>query len=324
MAQHFKDDILHGEHHNDTHASSSRWRHEESTSFAKHAGVNAAPAVVRDADERVGTNANLVNFLNEDRIKPLAVSAAVQDKFTPILVDGHGDGSGLPRVGPDAVDLAMRKQLKQTSQTIDDEFAGGIIDGREVRCGPLLNYRRMEGSKWFGSVLIVLRAKRDNGEEFVPELKLAKVWSQEDDRHHSRTENGVNGVNGTQDSELHVSFDGASGSKASDAMEQDSTSFVKGEKLFSDPLAAFWRFTLSVEMENAETQWEYQIPGLHFPKSGKTDKQRFFVPGITESMRIMFHSCNGFSAGTDEKAWSGPALWNDVQRVHSERPFHVM
>lgn len=38
----------------------------------------------------------------------------------------------------------------------------------------------------------------------------------------------------------------------------------------------------------------------------------------------MFHSCNGFSVGTDEQAWSGPALWNDVMRRHAEVPFHVM
>lgn len=38
----------------------------------------------------------------------------------------------------------------------------------------------------------------------------------------------------------------------------------------------------------------------------------------------MFHSCNGFSVGTDEEAWSGPALWNDVMRRHAEVPFHVM
>lgn len=38
----------------------------------------------------------------------------------------------------------------------------------------------------------------------------------------------------------------------------------------------------------------------------------------------MFHSCNGFSVGTDEEAWSGPALWNDVLRRHAEVPFHVM
>ena len=41
-------------------------------------------------------------------------------------------------------------------------------------------------------------------------------------------------------------------------------------------------------------------------------------------MSIMFHSCNGFSVGTDEEAWCGPALWNDVLRRHEENPIHVM
>ncbi|KAI6946539.1 hypothetical protein KC321_g19272, partial [Hortaea werneckii] len=52
--------------------------------------------------------------------------------------------------------------------------------------------------------------------------------------------------------------------------------------------------------------------------------KRFAIPSKHESMRVMFHSCNGFSVGTDEDAWSGCALWNDVLRVHEEQPFHVM
>lgn len=45
---------------------------------------------------------------------------------------------------------------------------------------------------------------------------------------------------------------------------------------------------------------------------------------IARETPVMFHSCNGFSVGTDEDAWSGPALWNDVMRRHAEVPFHVM
>lgn len=48
------------------------------------------------------------------------------------------------------------------------------------------------------------------------------------------------------------------------------------------------------------------------------------VPAAQDSMRIMFHSCNGFSVGTDEDFWSGPALWNDVLRTHDQKAFHVM
>jgi hypothetical protein len=38
----------------------------------------------------------------------------------------------------------------------------------------------------------------------------------------------------------------------------------------------------------------------------------------------MFHSCNGFSVGTDEEAYSGTPLWSDVLRQHEEKPIHVM
>ena len=77
-------------------------------------------------------------------------------------------------------------------------------------------------------------------------------------------------------------------------------------------------------MQQVEIRCDYTIPGLTFTQEIKTDKNSFFIPAIPDSMRIMFHSCNGFSVGTDEEAWSGPALWNDVQRVHRVSPFHVM
>ncbi|KIJ52472.1 hypothetical protein M422DRAFT_243256 [Sphaerobolus stellatus SS14] len=53
-------------------------------------------------------------------------------------------------------------------------------------------------------------------------------------------------------------------------------------------------------------------------------KGSFWVPGKDESMRIMFHSCNGFSVKIPKDAYAGPALWNDVLRTHDEKPFHVM
>ena len=77
-------------------------------------------------------------------------------------------------------------------------------------------------------------------------------------------------------------------------------------------------------MQEMEIKCDYAIPGLTFTQGIKNDKNSFFIPAISDSMRIMFHSCNGFSVGTDEEAWSGPALWNDVQRVHRAAPFHVM
>ncbi|KAJ4295874.1 hypothetical protein N0V88_004576 [Collariella sp. IMI 366227] len=63
---------------------------------------------------------------------------------------------------------------------------------------------------------------------------------------------------------------------------------------------------------------------MRYASRTKPRVNSFFVPAVEESMRIMFHSCNGFSVGTDEEAYSGAALWNDVARKHREKPFHVM
>ena len=82
---------------------------------------------------------------------------------------------------------------------------------------------------------------------------------------------------------------------------------------------------MHLEMEPYEIKWEYWLSDyLVFASNTKPKVNTFFVPAITESMRIMFHSCNGFSVGTDEEDWSGACLWNDVMRRHQEAPFHVM
>jgi hypothetical protein len=102
----------------------------------------------------------------------------------------------------------------------------------------------------------------------------------------------------------------------------------EGSKLYEDPDKAFWQFAIDLPLSQEETEWEYKIlntraiPGA----SGKASRtsHSFFVPATGTSMRFMFHSCNGFSVGTDEEAWSGPALWNDVLRAHEAHPLHVM
>jgi hypothetical protein len=92
------------------------------------------------------------------------------------------------------------------------------------------------------------------------------------------------------------------------------------QKLYEDPGKAFWRFFIDLPIQAYEAKWQYTIS----PSSGAQITQTFVVPSKTQSMRIMFHSCNGFSVGTDVDAWSGPALWNDVLRMHEQQPFHVM
>ncbi|KAJ4368398.1 hypothetical protein N0V83_006755 [Neocucurbitaria cava] len=163
----------------------------------------------------------------------------------------------------------------------------------DVIMGPLLNYRRTSNQQtgqpiWHGSVLIVTTP-------------------------------------GQQSPQLVLSPAGAVDANAGNARFSVDSRDFRGEKLYEDPRKAFWRFTIDVPFQQFESRWKYDIQGLAYvDHNPPEDPQVFVVPSITQSMRIMFHSCNGFSVGTDVDAWSGPALWNDVLRMHEQRPFHVM
>ena len=165
--------------------------------------------------------------------------------------------------------------------------------GLDVISGPLLNYRRTSTNGgetlWHGSVLIVTTPGQQN-----PTMVI--------------------GPQGPVDQSVgNVQF------------SRPQPVRVGGEKLYEDPKRAFWRFLVEVPFQQFEARWQYDFENVVYVDRSKTEKpQHFAVPSINQSMRIMFHSCNGFSVGTDVDAWSGPALWNDVLRMHETRPFHVM
>lgn len=180
----------------------------------------------------------------------------------------------------------------------------GVVDGEpaaqsrsandrfELLSGPLLNLKNTHfglSPVWHGSVLIVTKPNHEQ-----PKLLLRQV--------------------GLVSDQAQFPVDTAA-----------KTRTVEGLKLYQDPEKAFWRFSLAVPVETFEARWEYDISGL-FNSSGEAVKApwRFVVPAADQSMRIMFHSCNGFSVGTDMDVWMGPNLWNDVMRLHHEKPFHVM
>ncbi len=145
-------------------------------------------------------------------------------------------------------------------------------DTFEVLCGPLLNYQRMSEDgpavvSWHGSVLLVTKPNLK-----IPTLELKSVGPQ----------------------------------KSGASIQKSQPQLVDGLKLYSDPDKTFWRFTLRLPLVEAEAKWQYSIRDMHFLSDvSKEPSRQFVVPSATESMRIMFHSCNGFSVGTDEDFWSG-------------------
>jgi hypothetical protein len=302
------------------YASSSRWRHAESTAYARfeqeRALAQSPPQqqyqgqglghhhhtgpVAREADTRGGAGvSDLADFLNKSRIDPSEVrtggpgGAGVgpggdnrpnTPRFKPVIAGATEARAATAEVtGEGAHDEKSQVSRQQ-------EGPGGPpppADGKEIVCGPLLNYRRMEGRRWVGSVLVVT-AGGGREQPLVPKMELRRYG-------------GGGGGGGGQ---------GQNG--------------IEGYCLYSDSRNTFWRFDIKVDMEEVETRWEYELPGMRLASRTKPRVNNFFVPALSESMRIMFHSCNGFSVGTDEAAWSGPALWNDVRRKHQEMPFHVM
>ncbi len=193
----------------------------------------------------------------------------------------------------------------------------GITDAGNrlnIICGPLLNYKGMSNAgstsaSWHGSVLIVSKPG-----QHPPDLgfKYRGPHSRSAPASSDRPNSGSN-------SDALPKFQNSSSSLVSQA---------PGVKLYEDPVKAFWRFDLDLPLRDHEARWEYSLPNMYFPSGANSRCSSSFrtlvVPSISQSMRILFHSCNGFSVGTDEDAWSGPALWNDVLRLHEQKPFHVM
>ncbi|KAI1460508.1 hypothetical protein F4805DRAFT_454930 [Annulohypoxylon moriforme] len=266
MAAHEHDHNLDEEQRN-PYASANKWRHQESSSFAKAA---------RDPHSS-GHSRELSDFLNKERVEGDRTADGA-GHYQPIVVGGT-DG-------------------------VHDALAGE--DGKEVVCGPLINYRRMENRTWYGSVLIVTKGGGKT-QHFQPTLNLGRV---EVARGRQGLINEGSAVNGVK--------------AGSNAIPSNHGTDIAGICLYSDPRCTFWAFPITCDIADTETKWAYSIADVRYKSETKPKTNYFFVPAINESMRMMFHSCNGFSVGTDEDAWSGPALWNDVMRSHAKSPFHVM
>jgi PhoD related phosphatase len=177
----------------------------------------------------------------------------------------------------------------------------------EMMCGPLIRYTRMSDAPhdarlWHGSVLAVMQPGSG-----TPELRLRCIGS------------GIGG-------ESHGTSGDTNGISSGPYVSVNSVSTISAKKLLEDKQMAFWRFDLDIPLQENEAQWEYELPGAYYKSDSQGDliSRHFYVPSKHESMRIMFHSCNGFSVDTDVDAWAGLALWNEVLRIHKLKPLHVM
>lgn len=285
MASHSDSD----ENLHNPHASATRWRHQESSRYSRYAGSHHASP----RDDVRGNTDDLAKFFNSSRVEPKQAQGAkrLTGNFKPIMIETLDGNDGQPQsAGTDA----------QTNAP---------PDGKEIVCGPLLNYRRMEGTRWFGSVLIVTEGGGKT-QSFPPTLILCRAGK--DAGSHVAETNGTSYL---------TNGEGINGSTSA---QGSADTQIQGMCLYSDPRKTFWAFDLAIDLVETEAMWEYTLPGMRFASKTKPQRNYFFVPASTESFRIMFHSCNGFSVGTDEEAWSGPALWNDVLRRHAETPWHVM
>ena len=203
--------------------------------------------------------------------------------------------NNLPNLPSDSRNGLGNKSLPRTTV-----HSNGVVRELEIICGPLLNYKHLSNADtapvWHGSVLVVAKPGQQK-----PVLHLRQEVSVNVKNGHKTNRFGINGA--------------------------DSGRTFEGVVIYADPSKAFWQFPLELPLQANESRWSYTIPNTKTlaRESASSDPTRtFVVPASTESMRIMFHSCNGFSVGTDVDAWSGPALWNDVLRVHEQKPFHVM
>jgi hypothetical protein len=214
------------------HASATRWLHQESSSFARHARKHSR-GVAAEPGEHVGTN-DPADLPDHNRVSPEETRGDDHPALT----------------GP----AEAREQMGSAAEA--------PIDIREIACGPLINYRRREGSRAIYSVLAVTRGG-GKVQAFVPTLNLRRIGRVDGDH---VVESAATGNDTKVDTHTNG---GAQAAVGNTAVEIGSTC------LYSDPRATFWRFDLAVELEETEVKWEYTLPELSF--ASKT-KPRTFPP----------------------------------------------
>ena len=259
------------------------WESEQKTSIAYEA-VGIPNGVNRPGwPDNSAAKGNTVNVATQDPVEAQRIGA----------VNNANEQGNFP--------LAQNGEQKDIPAGTQDEDLA-------VLCGPLLNFRRLDGAPqaavtWHGSLLVVAKPGKRQ-----PELRLKPLGHTDESQ-----QQGVQKLASTVD--------------VTRVQAVDEERMLRALKLYEDSDKTFWCFELDITLQNTEARWEYTLLHAHStspPATRSIPPKVVVVPARSQSMRMLFHSCNGFSVGTDEEAWSGPALWNDVIRMHEQHPFHVM
>ena len=89
-------------------------------------------------------------------------------------------------------------------------------------------------------------------------------------------------------------------------------------RLLSENGHTFWRYNISIPMHDSDLKVVYGFQNASPDEKNDGNGYEFWVPSKDETMRILFHSCNGFSLGVKPGTYAGPVLWEDVLRGESQ------
>lgn len=92
---------------------------------------------------------------------------------------------------------------------------------------------------------------------------------------------------------------------------------LRGQRIHQEYGRTFWRFSLLFELDPTREMRVY------YTINGDAAQGDFYLPAQSQSMRVVFYSCNGFSLSVDPDNYRG-CLWKDVLRHHMVQRYHVM
>lgn len=188
----------------------------------------------------------------------------------------------------------------------------------DIRMGPALKYDTCQDGVYHAFALIVTRDSQSDY-SVTPKLRLRRQSGGQ-----STVANGVLGNETTNGAAAEAVLPDSA------EISSEAIQLHRYEAAYEKDSYTVWRFKIEIPMTDSEQKVTYSLDGRAHPDSQPptvkdANAHSFFVPSKTQDFRWVGHSCNGFSASIDTKAWNGPnPLWDDVMKEHQKKPFHAV